>query len=773
MSGKNSDQDLFEKFKLSVLSVDPVSFIETNLTIDGEKFDISGGYKPFADIYRYICLKAVDDNSMPVLLVKGRQVGGTVMAAAIESYFIGCGLYGNGTRAPMRVMHLFPTLGLAAAYTKTKLTPIIQQAKSSDIRKANGTYKSILEAKMDTSSPANDNMHFKRFVGGNEIWIESTGLDGDRIRGRMINLETELPTPTGFIKLKDLREGDDLFDENGDICQITKLHPIHESPESYKITFDNGMQVDACAEHLWPTHTKYERENNFKYSIRNTREILDTFNYNHSIPACTSKNLKGYTYTVNNIFIKNIEPIAPVPMRCITVNSPSHLYLITRSFIPTHNTVDCIIFDEVQDMPVQAIGAADKTATRARYGEVGQGIKLLFGTPKQKGGAYWNMWQASNQQYYHLRCEKCNQLFPLYRPDVDWEEIWLYEFTVKCTSCGHKQDKNKAASNGKWLPLKRDENDEKNVKMIGYHINQLYIPRFKKEHIISQKPGIHPTNTERVYMNEILGEFFDGEGGTISKEEIIEKCLEDRPFASSITPADNIRVYAGFDWGQKANLDMMAGKRQGKSYSCAVVLTAHGPELFSVEFATKLNRNDMQEKQDIVEEMFRRYSVSLSVGDIGDAHDLTEILQRKHGDVFLGSRAANHVKGNIKFNDDVFPKEIVFDRDYYISELFDLLRRGCIKFPRKSWSQVEWLINHCCSMEVKVTTDRKGDPIRHYIKGSTPNDGFMALLNAYLAWKFDVTQKFNINNPANMQHGIAQNKGSGLTPILGYIPRMR
>lgn len=36
--------------------------------------------------------------------------------------------------------------------------------------------------------------------------------------------------------------------------------------------------------------------------------------------------------------ITSVEPIAPVPMRCITVDSPNSLYLAGRSMIPTHNT---------------------------------------------------------------------------------------------------------------------------------------------------------------------------------------------------------------------------------------------------------------------------------------------------------------------------------------------------------------------------------------------------------------------------------------------------
>src|SRR5690606_15082042 len=192
---------------------------------------------------------------------------------------------------PMRLIHLFPTLSLAAAYTKDKLDPILGQARPvAGTLKSNGLPKSFMEARLDSANPSNNSMHFKKFLQGNQIWIESTGLDGDRIRGRQLCLETELPTPNGFIKLKDLKKGDQLFDENGNICNVTKLHPINESPESYRVTFDDGTQIDACAEHLWGTHTKYERKNCKPLGIRNTKEILDTIKCagesNHSIPLC-------------------------------------------------------------------------------------------------------------------------------------------------------------------------------------------------------------------------------------------------------------------------------------------------------------------------------------------------------------------------------------------------------------------------------------------------------------------------------------------------------
>ena len=615
---KSEPLDLFSQMRDSIRNMDPVAFVENNLSLDGQQFRLNGnGYKPFADIYRYIALKAVEPNAKPVILVKGRQVGATTMAAALECYFMGCGLYGTNNRSPMRILHLFPTLALAAAYTKDKLDPMFSAAKPlPGVLNSKGLLKTFIEDKMDISSPANSSLHYKKFLGGNNIWIESTGLKGDRIRGR---------------------------------------------------------------------------------------------------------------------------------------------------------TSDCAFFDECQDMSADAIGAVTKILTQSKYGCDGKGVQVYFGTPKQKGGNYWKMWQLSSQQYYHLKCEKCGEYFPLYRPDINWEDVWIHGFVVRCTECGHEQDKRDAAERGKWIPI----NDPEDAQLVGYHINQLYIPQFTKEMIVESKPENSAINTERIYQNEVLGEFYAGEGGTISLEEIHEKCADrERGVASSISLNENRRVYVGFDWGQRANWDQISGKRQGRSYSCAVILTAHGPRLFTVDFATRLMRNDPESKKQIVEEMFRRYSVHQGVGDIGDAFDLTHTLQRTYNERFLASRAAPKVMGHIKYRKDIFPKEIMFERDYYISEVIGLLKEGAIRFPYKSYDQIEWLIHHCCSMEIKITRNKSGDPIRHYVKGSTPNDGFMALLNAYLAWKFDVTQGFNIKQPQLMKYELATKK-RGIPAIVGNLPTLR
>lgn len=115
--------------------------------------------------------------------------------------------------------------------------------------------------------------------------------------GKQLSLETELPTPLGFIKLKDLKCGDRLFDENGNICKVTMLHKIQISPESYEVIFDDNSKVKACADHLWLTYTRKDRRDKLLPKIKTTKEIFKTLKAggvqkisNHSIPCAKPLN---------------------------------------------------------------------------------------------------------------------------------------------------------------------------------------------------------------------------------------------------------------------------------------------------------------------------------------------------------------------------------------------------------------------------------------------------------------------------------------------------
>lgn len=753
--------DLFEQLKTGISNLDPVTFCEQNLTLSGEKFTLHGnGYKPFADIYRQIGINSLkrSQDSKPIVLVKGRQVGATTMAAALEFYFMASGLFGRGNKPPIRIIHAFPTLVHVHLYAKTKFNPMMKSAKAAGIKK-NGRHLSIIEAKLDKTSPTNDSLQFKQFEGENFVRIESTGLNADRLRGGTV----------------DAIFYDECFPYSQNIVTVDGILPIGKLYD----LFVNGDRV--------PEVLSYnERSGVFEYKKvvngwnRGERDIWQLTVANKKI-KCTNNHRfltnggwKQLIELKEGDLIKSITGIEPI-IKIENISSKECVYDI--EVLDNHNfIVDNLVAHNCQDVPQLAIANANKLLSASLYGKPTKGVQVYFGTPKQRNSKYYEMWMKSTQNYYFLGCEKCGEYFPLYTPGSnDWEKIWITGFMVQCTHCQHVQDKLEAAERGKWIST-RDE-DDPDVDLIGYHINQFYNPQYTREDIENEKPENSIINTERAWMNEVLGEFYTGDTGPITKEEIITLCGDStRPMRASVSVSEGARVFAGFDWGKRNDEDVF-GKAEvkrsgGQSYSTCVVLKESAPGLLEIIYAGIVKKNDNEYKRSYIHEVMRKYSVTQAVGDIGFAHELTEDMHREYNNRFLGCELVGHVNGYIRINEGT--DTIQAQREYHIEEVFNIMRRGMIRFPlggergeNSGFDRVSWLIDHCASMEVKTTFNVVHEPVRRYVKGSTPNDGMMALVNAYIAYKYINTGGFSEKRSI-----FDKKKKHVMQAVGGYCPKL-
>ena len=185
-------ENSFESLKRELMKVDPVSFAETFLTLDGKPFRISNnGWKFIADIYRYIATVAMSANGKPIVISKGRQVAMTTGASALELYMVSSGMFGVGGVPPVRVTHAFPHLDMMHSFSKDKLEKMIMESVMipdfKDERNP-GKLKPYIQSQKNSKREATDSLYYKQFKNGNVLWCESIGNEGTRILGRTFDV---------------------------------------------------------------------------------------------------------------------------------------------------------------------------------------------------------------------------------------------------------------------------------------------------------------------------------------------------------------------------------------------------------------------------------------------------------------------------------------------------------------------------------------------------------------------------------------------------------
>jgi hypothetical protein len=77
--------------------------------------------------------------------------------------------------------------------------------------------------------------------------------------GKALDINTDIPTPSGWKKMIDLQDGDKVFDENGHVCNVTAVTDIQHDHDCYKVTFSDGSFIYADAEHEWGVHDQADR----------------------------------------------------------------------------------------------------------------------------------------------------------------------------------------------------------------------------------------------------------------------------------------------------------------------------------------------------------------------------------------------------------------------------------------------------------------------------------------------------------------------------------
>lgn len=130
---------------------------------------------------------------------------------------------------------------------------------------------------------------------GNDIYI------GDY---KGLPLDTEIITSKGWKTIASVKEGDIIYDEDGNPTKIIHKSEIHNNP-CYKIIFDNNDEIISDHEHRWKISFKNNGSKGYSNTIMTTEELynyMQSYNRNsYTIPKVL--NTKGISGVEKNLLI--------------------------------------------------------------------------------------------------------------------------------------------------------------------------------------------------------------------------------------------------------------------------------------------------------------------------------------------------------------------------------------------------------------------------------------------------------------------------------------
>lgn len=149
--------------------------------------------------------------------------------------------------------------------------------------------------------------------------------------GKAQPLYSKVLTPSGFVRMGDLKVGDKVLAANGRETIVTGVFP-QGLRKIYEITLENGYKCRASDNHLWLS--VYETSlGGLRYQqVVETAEMIYKPAYFY-IPCISDDNFDHFEY----YRIKSIKCVGFDECQCIYIDDPSHLY-VTDDYIVTHNT---------------------------------------------------------------------------------------------------------------------------------------------------------------------------------------------------------------------------------------------------------------------------------------------------------------------------------------------------------------------------------------------------------------------------------------------------
>ena len=153
--------------------------------------------------------------------------------------------------------------------------------------------------------------------------------------GKALALDTPIPTsplvdgaaPT-FTTQGELQVGDEVLASDGRPTKVTGLSEIWDDRPCFRLIFSDGASIVADAEHEWEVIFGGTRQTMTTKALETMLLVAES---GVEIPEDPDRG-------VPSRFIIDVRNTESVPVRCIEVAAPDHMYLAGETAIPTHNS---------------------------------------------------------------------------------------------------------------------------------------------------------------------------------------------------------------------------------------------------------------------------------------------------------------------------------------------------------------------------------------------------------------------------------------------------
>ena len=106
--------------------------------------------------------------------------------------------------------------------------------------------------------------------------------------GKAVSYDTNVVTPYGFKKMRDIQVNDEVIDSLGNVAKVTNCYD-HDKLKFYKITFSDGSTVECCKDHLWKVLKEKRNCNDIDLTDNENFKTFDTKTIISKMKKCKNK----------------------------------------------------------------------------------------------------------------------------------------------------------------------------------------------------------------------------------------------------------------------------------------------------------------------------------------------------------------------------------------------------------------------------------------------------------------------------------------------------